>query len=109
MGRAHPCLCPTQLSVPSSSNPPHFGPHINGSYKAWRAPSAAPTLPPPRDPHRTNGNELNTTQAGAVLVVLHCGSVLAKGPMTRLSFTLIHCPPTHSLTFIGIILIGGSE
>ena len=91
--------------------PLYFGPHGNGSYEAWRAPSAAPTLPPPGDPHphRTNGNELNTAQAGAVLAVLHCGRVLAKGPTTRLSFTLIHCPPAHSLTFIGIVLIGGSE
>lgn len=54
------------------------------------------------------GMNSNAAQAAAVLEVLNCGSVRAQGPITRLSFTPFHCPHAHSLTFIGIILIGGS-
>lgn len=100
--RASLCLCSSARALPlsplSQCPPPALLSSVSKEMEAMRS----------GEPHRRHrpcphpvifalmalmGMNSNAAQAAAVLAVLNCGSVPAQGPITRLSFTPIHCPP----------------
>lgn len=96
---------------PGSPKPAHFGLQRNGSNRAWRAPSAEPTLPLPCNlhPNRANGDEFKHRPGRRHPCGVQLWLGAGEGPHYKAFIHSNSLSPAHSLTFIGIILIGGRE